>query len=691
MQVQQQQQRAAAPAVRPLAPRSVLAARSTRLSSGAIAGAVVGSVVGALLVALCLFPFVVRARRRSRARHGDPGMAEMGQRPGSPVFAAAHERGQDLDDGSSPRLSKDHMVPGPGSSIETGTAHDRHPANGPVTTTAVPGQQQAPHHHHHQHQHQYQHLPQGVALHQGLPSPASPTSGADSPPRGDGQAVSPVAAAAATATATPAQSPTDAAPRSAAYGSRGAVGGDSARQPSQSDSYGPSSRELAGIASAGITEEPGSFVHPSASPERGHVARLKTSLRSLIARRRSSRQSRDSRRPPQIAAEGERSRSITTNDGLPQPYSAPSGLEIDPGTRGLAWDYYNDPTLGAELSDSYAQPGPTSLGIAPTADAPTSAPLAPPVFQPVQISSPYATAGPVTEEPAFVGPDSDRATAVTTTPAAFGSSAQGAFALGSKPLGSLQRTDSLPPPTIVADIPSPPLQHTTGPSGNPMEIMGPTNSTESAWKLEHEMRIMQNSPSPPAPPTERFSPPTPAPADEGPAAAPAPALNPNPNYQPPSQSPYTSDQPSQHLYPHQPSPHQPSHQPTFQPSYQPSHSPSHPPSPYQPSPQPLPEFEVQIHEDPGGCDSGNMLTSPDYSSPPPSTRPSAENTPDTGLTPFTASPSPPSDGGAAASVRLGPSPSLSPGPSPGRSPSRPPGGFTCPYCGTVKSTLYEFK
>jgi hypothetical protein len=56
-----------------------------------------------------------------------------------------------------------------------------------------------------------------------------------------------------------------------------------------------------------------------------------------------------------------------------------------------------------------------------------------------------------------------------------------------------------------------------------MEMMKPTNSTENAWMLEHEMRMIQNSPPQPAP---QFAPaPIPSvsiPLDEGLGRGPVP-------------------------------------------------------------------------------------------------------------------------------------------------------------------------
>ncbi|KAJ4298653.1 hypothetical protein N0V88_003684 [Collariella sp. IMI 366227] len=591
--------------------------RSSGLSSGALAGAVVGSVVGALLIAFCVFPFIVRARRRRLAQHdGDPGLAEMGQGPGGPIFAA-----QDLDDASYKKKL------------------------GPA-------------------------LPQGVTVQHGLPSPisspTSPTSPAAQSSHSDSPGPSPLSATAPTRTFTQTESKEHHVPR-------GTVDRSSTRDFSVSDSYAPPSRQLTGITTVGITEEPESFDHPSGSPDHGSFVE---SLRTLIHRRRSSnhrrdsqQQRRDSRRSTLNGPESARSASLPTNDVLQQPVDlTPSGLEIDTDTPGLAWDYYNDPTLGVELSDTYPQ---STL-------APTSLPPGL-FFAPGQIPLTGAgvpqsmTTGPITEEP-----DSISESDPTAAPGLF--TRQNTLLQGRIFPGTLLRTDSLPPPTIVADLPSPPLlQYSVVASGNPMEMMKPTNSAESAFMLEHEMRMLQNSqpmPLPDSVPTISM----PMEMDEVLYVAPTEEMK--PQFQNLYQSPYET--------------------------------------PYQ-SPPPAPSDAGMHFYDEPMYYQANALTAPDYSTPPPSTGPSAGNTPDTRLTPYTTSPSPPAEPeatinnhlmaspGPSSSLSpasaLSPSPGASPGPSPGRSPgrsparsqgrspgrspARPPGGFVCPTCGAIKASYHE--
>jgi hypothetical protein len=138
-------------------------------------------------------------------------------------------------------------------------------------------------------------------------------------------------------------------------------------------------------------------------------------------------------------------------------------------------------------------------------------------------------------------------------------------------------------------------------------------------------------------------------------------------------------------------------------------------TPYQSPPMSAMEPGNPIYEETLQYYNGSKLfNNSDYSTPPPSTGPSTENTPDTRLTPFTASPSPPAhtehtinghlavSPGPSSSDGLSPSPGLSPDPSrgrspnpsvgrsQGRSPARPDGGFVCETCGAVKNSFHQF-
>ncbi|KAK0666319.1 hypothetical protein QBC41DRAFT_153513 [Cercophora samala] len=653
------------------AERSVLAARSTSpLSAGAIAGAVVGSVVGVLIILLCLFPF---ARRRWINRHDENTLAEMGQSPGGPNFTHP-------DDDSTKKYSKDHLVPG--SDSQAGTAHEQPihgstDTNGQTTTSPtktsldqLPSQPT---------------LPQGVSLDQGLPSPISPS--ASPSPRSEsfpGQAQTEGQAVSASAAAGPIRSPTSASSKSRSA-SKGTTGKDSTRQLNLDSSFVSPSRQGT---FTNIVEEPESFEPPS---QRSTFREKLTS----IFRTSSGEGRRDSKR-----STGTRSSSLLTDplgfqELVPgQPLGQPIIEEHHPDPSGLNWGYYNDPTLppgsdalpqGTELSQYsgpviYSEPG-TFTTIPNPADL-TFVP--PATYAPTSVLPSPVSPG---QQPSFPGlglditsPDSDQ----TVTPI----NPLQSFSQRNRVPGPLQRVDSLPPPTIVSDIPSPPFNYTAGPSGNPMDFMNPTNQVESAWMVEQEILKAENSPSPPAlsPPTDTFPR----------AMAQEPqlqyidqnhqvqyingaGLSPEPEYNFGQQHLGQQNIGQQHLGQQnigQQNLNLNQQQNFVEQSYQ---SP-----PYQPSYQQTPEMGVvQDFGVPLGYYNGTMIQ--DYSTPPPSgpSLPSTvQNTPDTRLTAYTASPSPPSElephNGMYLNVSPIPSPGQSPQPSssalsPGLSPIPSPG------------------
>lgn len=487
-----------------LTERSVIAARSNSLSGGAIAGAVVGSVIGALLIIFCAFPFIVRARRKRFNQYGDSAQAELGQSPGGPLHP-------DMEDAVK-RLSTDHSVPVSG----TGFPHDA--VNGTPMGDGLDHPQKAA-----SVEHQKPHQPpldsSNVAIHQGLPSPISPPI---SPTSRSNSAN--ILGPAPTDTA---PSPTEPTSRSKSrFGSLGTVGRDSTRELSLTDSYGPSpsTRE---ITSNGITEEPESL---DQSSTHRRFSNIPESIRGFI-RRQSGHRRRDSKRS---TLEGTRSPSLVS-DITPQPQPVAPVFNIDIEARGEAWSYYH-PYLSDEPQEAYSPvtsaPAPipatsaAPLTIVPPAHPSFTTPLSP--VSPIQQGSasadvpPFMTNRPISADPDAISPDSDK----TVTPSALKSFSRQSSLLGKKfPGGPLQRTDSLPPPTIVSDIPSPPLQLNIGPSGNPMEFMKPTTDTESAWMLKQEIIKMEASPPP-----ETFYPPALPAVDETPVLKtdPSPAPEPQP-------------------------------------------------------------------------------------------------------------------------------------------------------------------
>ncbi|KAK0628586.1 hypothetical protein B0T17DRAFT_505247 [Bombardia bombarda] len=617
-----------------LSARSPLVARSSSLPASSIAGAAIGSIVGALMLLICLFPFIVRARRRRFNQFdGQDFQAEMGQSLGGPISP----HGVPGDDSShSPKrlLSRDHYVPDPEAGFGSSTINGQYPiSNEPVTgnghdvyqkAASIQEPQQRP-----------SALPPGVTLDQGLPSPISPplspasrfdslVSQSVTDGRLDDKASQGVSAAE--------QSLPSPDPSRSRYGSMGTVGRDSTRELSLVDSYGSPSRQLTltgNIMPNGITEEPENF-NQASSPHRS-FPHLPESIRNLINRRHSAHQRRDSRRSTHGGTDGTRSPSIITNtEAITHIESAPPTFDFEIDPRGEAWSYYNDPYLDQQ-TDSYipapapafipasapvpspASSLPTHLSIVPPTDAQPSAPPSP--LSPVEQSSipgdrfaaPMITR-PIVEEPDAISPDSDKTNPSKDLPKTFGrqSSQLNKRLIG----GPLQRTDSLPPPTIVSDIPSPPLHHDAGPSGNPMDLMMPTNATESAWKVEQDILKIENSPSPPP----ASAPLTPLPVlEEYPSIKEDLSPEPEPEYQ---------------------------YSPQYSSQFAPQYAPHYPP-----------QIEVQSPS----MDNTGMLNIPygefimdnsdsSYSTPPPSSGPSTSNTPDTRLTePYTASPSPRSD------------------------------------------------
>ncbi|KAK3394057.1 hypothetical protein B0H63DRAFT_33599 [Podospora didyma] len=598
--VQMMQDRAvemASPLTHSLATRSAaLVARSTSLSGGAVAGAVVGSVAGVALIIICLLPFILRARRRWLNQYA-PGQAEMGQSPGGPLDLPPH-----LAD-TPRRLEREHPPPSPGQATDTGLSNGHSIFYKKATSDQKP-QQLSP----------TPALPPGLSTTvQGsqlpISPPLSPTSRPDSPSRkvplqGD-QAASDLTAA------DPSLHISNGPFKSSRRESRGTIGRDSTRELSLTDSYGSPSRQLTGITSHGITEEPESFERSSSHHR--HFPHISESIRSLLHRRHPSQPRRDSKRSTlddQDGTEGFRSPPVASLDLPTQPELVP--IEFDTEIRGEAWSYYHDPSLGNDVhvSSSYIPPASvaTQLSVVTHPHAPVSAPLSP--VSPIQ-QGPVTGVGsivppiigrPVVEEPDTLSPDSDQTVTPKDPLRTF--SRQTSLLVNRRFPGGplpLTRTDSLPPPTIVSDIPSPPLQYSIGPSGNPMEMMKPTNATESAYFLEQEIFKIENSPPPSEPMLVTMS-----------------NMDESPLYIKPDPSPeFDFNQP--------------------------------------------PDIELNGEEvfdidmDYIHFDESHDIS--DFSTPPPSSGPSTENTPDTRLSDsYTASPSPASDFGIANAGHLAASP-----------------------------------
>ncbi|CCC07802.1 hypothetical protein SMACR_01368 [Sordaria macrospora] len=432
-----------------LSARAVLTPRGSSLSGGAIAGAVVGSCIGFFLILLCLFPFVVRARKRRTEKNGDDaGNAEMGQGPGGPIF-------HNSPGGTPKRLSGEgegyapDTPPGLASSA-TFIPGQYHPGDGNDSDQKAASD------------HQSQHtpaLPRGVGIQQGLPSvisppfqPPSPTASATVNHQG-GQPV-----------------PDSTRPR---FGSIATTEAESNRDLSLDDSHGlsPPTHQVPAVPPGGITEEPESFERPT---QRYSFPHLPESIRNFIHRRQSGHSRRDSRRSTLGGTAGTRSPSLNTPKDYQvpthQPEPVPPVFEVDTEAPGAAWEYYH----GHPYLDSAGQPfsGDSS---APPPPQPTTLPTAQPVFSQID-------------------------------PQDFTLLRQDTLLASWEIQQGINRTDSLPPTTIVSDIPSSRVDTTVGPTASPMEMMRPTNQAESAWAVNQEIIKLENTP--PAPAISTFSPQT---------------------------------------------------------------------------------------------------------------------------------------------------------------------------------------
>lgn len=420
-----------------LSARAVLTPRGSSLSGGAIAGAVVGSCMGFFLILLCLFPFVVRARRRRSEKHGDAGNAEMGQGPGGPIFP------YDNTAGSTPkRLSGEgegyapDTPPGLASSATFIPGH-YHPGDGHDSDQKAASD------------HQSQHtpaLPRGV----GIQKPPSPTTSATA----NNQGHQPV--------------PDSTRPR---FGSIATTEAESNHELSLHDSHGlsPPTHQVPAVLPGGITQEPETFERPT---QRHSFPHLPESIRNFIHRRQSGPSRRDSRRSTLGGTAGTRSPSLVTTNDYPvpthQPEPVPPVFEVDTEAPGAAYEYYHghpylDSTGHTYSDDSSAFPPPQ----------PTTLPTAQPVVN-------------------------------QQVPQDFTLLRQDTLLASWEIQQGINRTDSLPPTTIVSDLPSPCVDSTVGPTASPMEMMRPTNQAESAWAVNQEIIKLENTP--PAPAVSTFSP-----------------------------------------------------------------------------------------------------------------------------------------------------------------------------------------
>ncbi|KAK1833102.1 hypothetical protein QBC39DRAFT_51685 [Podospora conica] len=443
-----------------------------QLNGGSIAGAVVGSVVGALLLLFCIVLPVLRARRRRRtARDGDADLqAEMGQSPSTGGRSSPTQVDESkkisvdpLDPAHGPTFSLDkppHPT-GPYPTSDSDITGNRHPKA--ASDHPHPAQPSSP----------------SVAVQHGLPSPIS------SPPPATLPSDQPTGQA---YPASPADHPT---PPPTRLPPSGPVSKQGTRDLSVTDSLGHPSRELTEITTGGITQEPESFDNSSQPAPQRRFSHISGSIRSLLHRRRDSQQRRDSKRSTLGGTDGARSPSVSTTGAFGQQDLSQTVFDIDINAQGEAWSYYHDPNL---IPPPSAPAGTSLFPPVHEAGQPPLSPISLPdqqQFIPGPGVPPFLIGPNVVEEPYDIFADG-------TTPAAPLRPYGGRSSLLRGPGGTLTRTDSLPPlQPIVSDIDGPNLNYSFLPSGNPMYIMGPpTNEAESAHHLQHEMLRINSPPQP---------------------------------------------------------------------------------------------------------------------------------------------------------------------------------------------------
>jgi hypothetical protein len=469
-----------------LSSRAALLARSASMSTGAIVGATIGSVMGATLIFLCVLPFILRARRLRafRRQHGEEATIE---EFGQPDFLSRSHIGDAFR-----RLSHSTPSQSPPKTYVAGDGQestDQNPESVEVPQTTL--------------------YPTGVNVHYGLPSPISPPLPAAAkaeplPGRAlqDGRT--------ATGSLTLATQTTHDSIRTQMLSQEPTMtdGGTSSNKQSLSGSFAAPSRQGT-FGSKDITGESELLGLGRKPSHRRRSSHLSDSVRHLAqmasaALRRDSTMSTGSIRSPPIAP----------GDDLLPVASAPAAFEpIDTEARGEAYSYYH----GFDAPEPEPAPRPQQIA---TYGPPLSipAPLPRSAFTSPTSGSRIAPISPVSP----VGPSPITPLTARLT---FGLGQGGADELYGEPEdllppslrgnrgldGPLKRMDTQPLKPIVSDIESPPLLAKTEASVNPMDIWGPTTTTEK----DHKTLVELSTPSPPirldaTPPMEHFpSQPTP--------------------------------------------------------------------------------------------------------------------------------------------------------------------------------------
>lgn len=451
-----------------LAPRAPLLARSKSISTGAIVGATIGSVVGAVVIFLCVLPFVLRARRLRafRRQHGeDAARAEFGQ----PDFLSPSHIGdafRRLSHSAPPQPPHESAAAGDG---QESTDQNADSVDKPRTDL----------------------YPAGVNLNYGLASPISPQlpakTGLEAPP-----SRAPQDGRTATVSLSLATPPThDSIPTQIlSQESSAIVAEPSPMKQSADDSSAAPSRQ--GTFGSSGTVEQGSVglgTRPSHRRRSGH---LSDSVRNLAERAAAVL-----RRDSTLSTGSTRSLPLAPGDDQLPVASVPVVYEpIDTEARGEAYSYYHgfdapetEPVPSHAQAGTYGPPisipAPVSLSALASATA-ASAAISTTLVSPV---GPRSQASPPTYSPTSGLPGTsdddlceEREEFVRTSPR----EKRGLD-------GPLNRVDTEPLKPIVADIESPPLPAKSEASVNPMDIWGPTTTTEK----DHKTMVELSTPSPP--------------------------------------------------------------------------------------------------------------------------------------------------------------------------------------------------
>lgn len=448
--------------------RAALLARSTSISTGAIVGATIGSVVGATLIFLCVLPFILRARRMRafRRQHGeDADVDEFGQ-PDFLSRSNISDAFRRLSHSTAAQPRRKAYAAGDG---QESTDHNADSVDKARTSL----------------------YPAGADVNYGLASPVLPTlSGPGELEQLPGRALQNGRTATGSLTLAT-QTTHDSIPTQIlSQGPTMADAETSSKKQSVSDPSAAPSRQGT-FGSNGIVE-PGSVGLGTKPSRRTRAGHLSDSIRQLAERaaavlRQDSTLSNGSTRSPPM---------VPGDDLSPIAPATVVFEPVDTEARGEAYSYYHgfdtpelEPVPLPARSAAYGTPISIPAPLPPSAFAfPTSVSAATPISPGSQVG-PSSHISPPLPRPTFGLPD-DGADHVYEEPEELMRAdlrdKQGL-------VGPLKRMDTQPLKPIVSDIESPLLPAKSEASVNPMDIWGPTTTTEK----DHKTLVELSTPSPP--------------------------------------------------------------------------------------------------------------------------------------------------------------------------------------------------